>query len=61
MNRKRFIMQGRCPEWGLVLVGGGGGRENGEKGEYSAKKCVHIYVNTKMILVETTPVIRRWG
>jgi methylaspartate ammonia-lyase len=33
-------------------VGGGG---SGGKDEYGAKKCVHMYVNAKMIPVVTIP------
>jgi hypothetical protein len=32
---------------------GGGVGERGYKGEYGAKKCVHMYVNAKMIFQES--------
>jgi hypothetical protein len=31
----------------------GGGRKRGYKGEYCAKKSVHMYIKAKMIPVET--------
>jgi hypothetical protein len=36
----------------------GGGRQKGDKKVNMVQKCVHIYVNAKMIPVETSPGIR---
>jgi hypothetical protein len=38
-------------------VGGGCVGVRGSEVEYGAIKCVHMYVNAKMIAVETTPGI----
>jgi hypothetical protein len=48
------------PAGGVVPVGGGRWWGKGVGGWIRCKKCVHMYVNAKMILVETTPGIR-WG
>jgi hypothetical protein len=49
-----------CTGWeGLYQWEEGSVRERGWEGEYSAIKCVHKYVNAKMILVESTPGIWR--
>jgi hypothetical protein len=61
-NQRKGGQNKSCP-WGRVLVvpvGGESGREGGRRGIWS-KKCVHTYVNAKMIPVETIPGIGgRW-
>jgi hypothetical protein len=37
------------------------GKPRTEKGSRRVKKCVHMYVNAKMIPVETIPGIRGMG
>jgi hypothetical protein len=51
-------MEKQVLPWGWPV---GVGRWQGEKDEYSAKKCVHMYVNAKMIPVETFPEIGEGG
>jgi hypothetical protein len=36
-------------------------QEYKEQREYSAKKCVHIYVNAKMVSAETTLGVKNRG
>jgi hypothetical protein len=43
------------PAGGVVPVGGGRWWGKGVGGWIRCKKCVHMYVNAKMILVETIP------
>jgi hypothetical protein len=52
-NRRVEQVLPRVEGWHQWEVGGG--EERGQEGEYGAKKCVHMHVNAKMILVETIP------